>query len=630
MEAEVDTECYRNFWLFRALDQHGKFHTFPMTNEMPLDRQGVADFLYQHKIYTFNGINYDMPMITLALNGATCAQLKEANDAIITKGLKPWDFYNYYNIQPLDYLNHVDLIEVAPGVRISLKLYAGRNHSLKMQDLPYPHDKELSPWEMFNTTDYCGNDLWNTKDLRVALAGEIALRDALTYKYQVDLRSKSDAQIAEAIIKTKLTFKPQRRYIPHGYNFYCDIPPHIKFATPELQEVLSIVRNASFVVEDKEQAIELGILEGVRTGVKIPDELKKMVIKIGNGKYKFGIGGLHSQEQTVSYYTNDYVEYEDIDVDSFYPTSILNANMYPEQIGPGFIPIYREIYDRRLFCKSEAKRLEKIAAYLDGQDKNDTIHQQAQMTVENEGLKIVLNGTFGKLFSMWSVVYAPELGIKVTIGNQLSLLMLIEMLELSGIRVVSANTDGLVVEIKKGMRKIFEDVVRWWEQVGGFTMSSKKYRSIHFRDVNNYVAIDSDGKAKRKGVFGQGGITKKKHPEKEICSDAVVEYLLNGTSIRETIKKCNDIRKFVVIRQAKGGACYSKTGEYLGKAIRWYYGMEPWFIATVGSGNRVAGSEYAVPCMQLPPIMPTDVNHEYYIREAMEMLKDIGVVYGRD
>ena len=36
------------------------------------------------------------------------------------------------------------------------------------------------------------------------------------------------------------------------------------------------------------------------------------------------------------------------------------------------------------------------------------------------------HGTFGKLFSRFSIFYAPEFGIAVTIGGQLSLLMLID------------------------------------------------------------------------------------------------------------------------------------------------------------------------------------------------------------
>ena len=43
-------------------------------------------------------------------------------------------------------------------------------------------------------------------------------------EYNIDVRSKSDAQIAEAVIKAQLSFKPQRRFIPHGYKFNYPLP----------------------------------------------------------------------------------------------------------------------------------------------------------------------------------------------------------------------------------------------------------------------------------------------------------------------------------------------------------------------------------------------------------------------
>src|SRR5690606_36540076 len=148
-----------------------------------------------------------------------------------------------------------------------------------------------------------------------------------------------------------------------------------------------------------------------------------------------------------------------------------------------------------------------------------------QLKTESDGLKIVLNGTFGKLFSKWSVRYAPGLGIRVTITAPLALLMLVEMMECSGTPVISANTYGIVLRIPAGMDAIADQVVKWWENRTGLEMEETLYRSLHQRDVNNYVAITMDGKVKRKGVFNQGGVLSGpagKGPDKDICGDAVV------------------------------------------------------------------------------------------------------------
>ena len=101
----------------------------------------------------------------------------------------------------------------------------------------------------------------------------------------------------------------------------------------------------------------------------------------------------------------------------------------------------------------------------------------------------LLNGTFGKLLSKWSIFYAPSEGIQVTVGGQLALLMLIEMLELCGISVVSANTDGLVIKCRRDMEWIRDQIVKWWEQTTGFETEAVNYRALMSKDVNNYIAI---------------------------------------------------------------------------------------------------------------------------------------------
>src|SRR3546814_20084786 len=67
----------------------------------------------------------------------------------------------------------------------------------------------------------------------------------------------------------------------------------------------------------------------------------------------------------------------------------------------------------------------------------------------SDGLKIVVNGSFGKTMDPYSCLYYPELGIQTTVTGQLSLLMAIEEFELKGIKVINANTDGIVVKCNR-------------------------------------------------------------------------------------------------------------------------------------------------------------------------------------
>lgn len=632
----MDIENLRNFFLVKfRCEETGKITSFPMYEGCPLDIQGLVNMLSRVTIYTFNGLNYDNLVLTLALYGATNEQLKQAGDNIIQRGMKYWEFYDHYNIQFPDYIDAVDIMEVAPGVRVSLKIYGGRVHAPKIQDLPIEHDAWLTPVDMFNTSVYCDNDLETTSLLKHEIRDRLLLRDALSEKYKVDLRSKSDAQMAEAIFKAKLDFKVQKRYIPHGYAFTYTPPPHIQFVTPQMQEVLALVRNAKFVVSDKEEAVALGY-ENVKTGVQIPAELKGRDIRIGHGVYRMGIGGLHSQESCIFHKAIAGVQtLKDIDVKSYYPSMILKQGMVPTQLGEAFAIIYRAIYDRRLFTKDEVSRLKKLAEYMSHDALAEIQALMNDMQIESDGLKIVLNGVFGKLFSKHSIFYAPELGIATTIGGQLNLLMLIEMLELSGIRVVSANTDGIVLLIPHGYDWIVADIVKWWENATKMEMEAAEYSALYSRDVNNYIAFTVDGKVKRKGVFNPGCVftpsaLQGKNPDADICADAVIAYLKDGTAIARTIRQCRDIRKFVVVRGVTGGGLYlpqdqgARHMEYLGKAVRWYYGMRPGYIGYKGSHNKVAGSDGATPVMELPATLPTDINYPVYENSAMEMLADVG------
>jgi hypothetical protein len=233
-------------------------------------------------------------------------------------------------------------------------------------------------------------------------------------------------------------------------------------------------------------------------------------------------------------------------------------------------------------------------------------------------------------------LFAPELGIRVTITGQLALLMLIEMMECSGIRVVSANTDGIILLIPEGLEPIATMIVSWWEKRTGLEMEETLYRSVYQRDVNNYVAITTSGKAKRKGVFTQSGVLSGpagKAPCMDICADAVVEYLQHGTPISDTVRSCQDIRKFIVLRGVKGGGHYVPTNAAgiaddeidMGKAVRWYYGADRTAYIANKKGDKVAGSTGATPCMKLPTVFPDDIDYLKYINKATEMLAHVGL-----
>ena len=568
-------------------------------------------------IVTFNGNFFDLPILALALAGKTAAQMKDAANAIISEQVKPWQVLKSAKVKKLANVNHIDLIEVCP-LEASLKLYAGRLHAPRMQDLPFPHDAVLTDDQIAIVRYYNANDLTGTAFCFVNLREQIELRQGMSERYGMDLRSKSDAQIAEAVINgelQRLTFsEPERVEIAPGTRYRYNKPAFIRFETPMLNRVLQTILSWDFFVS------ESGYVE-----IPVDPATGKtwdLRVQIAAATYTIGIGGLHSNETTVCHKADAATVIVDRDVTSYYPSIILNLELYPLHLGPSFLQVYRSIVQRRVDAKKAAKAAKEAG------DKETETKKKA----EAETLKIVVNGSFGKLGSKWSTLYAPDLLMTVTITGQLSLLMLIERLELRGFTVCSANTDGIVVSCPRARRDEMNAIFAGWERDTGFATEETEYVAIYSRDVNNYIAIKTDGKTKTKGAYFNPWSSAeykyerfKKNPAGGIIIEAVTEYLTKGTPISQTVRSATDIRKFVSIRTVKGGAV--KDGVYLGKAVRWYYARgETGCIIYAASGNKVAETDGARPCMDLPDTLPADLDYEYYEREAGKILVEIGAV----
>ena len=592
----VDTECYVDYFLVMLRNIYsGEVQHLELTPEMALPQYPFDQYTFPHKLrellqnkqlVSFNGNNYDIPILSLACAGNSLATLKAASDDIIVNGLKPWHVSDKYGCEMLE-LDHIDLIEVAPGIA-GLKIYGGRLHSQRLQDLPIEPSANIAPAQREILRLYCGNDLLTTMDLYFKLKPQLDLRIEMSREFGMDLRSKSDAQIAEAVIRSEVQKIIGRRvYRPEihpDYSFKYRVPDFVHFSAPGMQQVMEIIRNARFTLNE----------EG---SVELPAILASCRIRIGNGVYRMGIGGLHSSETCSRHLSDDYVFLKDRDVTSYYPRIIINQGMFPPHLTEAFLQVYEGIVDRR------------IAAKVAG-DK-----------VTESSLKIVINGSFGKLGSKWSILYSPDLLIQTTLTGQLSLLMLIEYLELSGFQVVSANTDGIVIKGAKARIEDMNAVIAAWEFVTGFATEETEYKALYSKDVNNYIAIKPDGTAKLKGLYAPAGM--QKNVTNEICVEAVIAKLVNGTPIDHTIMACDDVRKFITIRQVKGGAKYDE--QYLGKAVRWYYRLgETRSIHYATNNNKVARSNGAFPLMGLPPMLPADIDYQWYIKEAESILADVG------
>jgi hypothetical protein len=573
--------------------------------------------LYKNPRVTFVGFNshtFDAPLIQAWVEGQEPHILKRMANAIIEENLQPWQSLDRFGIGKVS-ADWIDIMPAAPGVKVSLKTYEGRMHFPTMVDLVIDHDED--PDDLEELLEYCVNDVMATTELFRTIQHEITLREQMSEQYGLDLRSKSGPQIAEAVIIKRCGIERTKRTIPGGVRY--KRPDFIQTDNPLILDLIKKIEAHKFAINQNNGSPEF------------PSFLKEP-IKLNDGIYQFGIGGLHSQHDTKVHYEN----VSDFDIASMYPSLILRAGFAPDI--PNFIKTYRKMFDERIAAK------------------------RAGDTATANSLKLSLNGLFGKLGSMYSSVYSPDLMLAVTISGQLLLLTVIDRLEqIEGVRVLSANTDGLVVSHPTPIMHILEET--------GFDWEETQYREIAFRDVNSYIAVTTDGKVKRKGAFALSGVLQGTNPSFDICADAAAQWLADRTPIRTTIEGCRDIRKFVAVRNVTGGgtqhisqrtvddwqlvedngnatnkwhsAVLDKSverksrphpvtidtgGMPFGRVARWYRSTRPYKpLSYIKSGNKVPDTDNARLCLTLPTTFPDDIDYDWYVRRAEEMLIGAGI-----
>lgn len=588
----VNVESYPNYFLITFKLHNSGFIQLECGEGRSFNPQFLSWLMHSYKTVGFNSHNYDLLIIWLAYHNQDEIVLKDATNDIILRDMREWELKKEYKFQTFK-TNHIDLIEVAP-LKGSLKLYGARLHCPSIQEQPFDINEPLTEFEIEELKKFNCNQVCITELLYNFMKERLDLRESLTNEYHIDVMSKSDAQIAEAIISkevSKLNGKPvDRPSIEPGTVYRYSVPHYLQYATKPMQDLLGEIRKAKFVLGDNGKMIA-------------PPELDTPA-RIGKNVYSLGIGGLHSVDKCKAYVAKNGKKIKDIDVTSYYPNAILNMRLFPIAMGPNFLSVYGGFKTQRV----DAKRLKQFT--------------------KDKGLKIFLNGVSGKFSDYYSKMYSPANTIQMNLTGQLSMLMLAEMFENDGIEVISANTDGITVYYDEDQEQRVLDLKAYWEKITNFQLEDVDYLKYYARDVNAYFAVKSDGKVKVKGPYSevgsQSGTKLDTNPQVLICTDAIEALLSKGIPVEETIKNCKDFTRFVTVRNAKAPGAH-KNGEYLGKVIRWYYAKgELGAIHTVAHNSKVADSDGAKPCMDLPKEFPTDIDYDWYVRKCKTILEEIG------
>lgn len=167
------------------------------------------------------------------------------------------------------------------------------------------------------------------------------------------------------------------------------------------------------------------------------------------------------------------------------------------------------------------------------------------------------------MLNQYNALYDPLMGRSVCVSGQLYLLELAMHLykDIPNLSIVALNTDGIMMEFDDSHYEDVLTITREWEARTGFELEEDEVTRIYQKDVNNYIEVQSDGKAKAKGGYLVRGIGEagafKVNNNMVIVAKALQEALVHGTDIEETIRQCNDPTQFQYI--ARSGAQYGQT-----------------------------------------------------------------------
>jgi hypothetical protein len=250
-------------------------------------------------------------------------------------------------------------------------------------------------------------------------------------------------------------------------------------------------------------------------------EADNLNVIVDDFRFDFGTGGIHGSLENTIVREDDTHIIIDADVASMYPNIAIANRVYPEHLSEKFCDIYEDVYNQR---KSYAKG-----------------------TAENAMLKLALNGVYGDSNNQYSPFYDPQYTMSITINGQLSLCLLAEqLLRIKGLSLIQVNTDGITVKLPRKYRHWYNMTCKHWQQQVGLQLEFAEYSAMYLRDVNNYIAVYTNGKVKRKGAYQYEGLGWHQDQGGLIIPRAAEAHMLDGVDIETFIRNHENIYDFMM------------------------------------------------------------------------------------
>lgn len=455
------------------------------------------------------------------------------------------------------------------------KLEAFQGHNIHETGVSFDIDRKLTAEEIAETLKYCKNDVEETITVFNARYSEFEAHMSLINTFKLPLSGISKSKSRLSATILECDRKT--------FNDEWDIQIVDTIRIEKYREVVEWFLNPANHSYDKELQIDI-------CGVP----------------HVFAWGGIHGAKNKI--HRKGLLLH--IDVDSFYPAIMIEYDLLSRAVRDK--NKYRQIRDTRIQYKKEKNPLQ-------------------------QPYKIVLNSTYGICKDKYSPAYDPRQANNVCINGQLILLDLLEHLEaVESLELIQSNTDGIIVMINEEDFDLVDDICYEWEQRTRMGVSFDYIKEIWQKDVNNYVFIEEDGAVERKGAY-----VKNLHPldnDLPIINEALVNYMLKGVPVEETILNCTELIKFQKIVSVS--SIYSHIelepyGRVDGKCHRLFAtknrtdGIPYKVRKDNGQRAKVGGSSEHTTIIDgciLGMDIPEYLDKQWYINLAKKRLEDFGII----
>lgn len=385
--------------------------------------------------------------------------------------------------------------------------------NIKETDVDFDLDRELTEEEQVLNELYCKNDVLATEKRFEQNIGMLVAKAAIALYFGLDKMalSMTNANLTAELLGAEKTLdrgdELDKYELPEGFEI-------------ESETIRKAFMTNEFEANDKGHA---------SISLDVP---RRDVTEV------LGVGGIHGAKESFIHVGNFHAR----DVGSLYPNTMVLFNYLSRNIPEDKRHIYQMLLDERMEAKYSNKEFTEIKG----------VKIPTKLLIN--GYKLPLNTKYGAMGAEFNKLYDPRMRLLVCITGQMAMWDLLEKIE-DHATIIQSNTDAhYYIPFSEEDEKAIDDIADDWMKRTGYTLDDDPFKAIFQKDVNNYLAVTSDGKVKFKGAIG---LTNGLKVSKAIVSNAFINYVVGGKDYREFINECDELRQFQMV--TKTGYTFDDT-----------------------------------------------------------------------